>query len=333
VKSIVYGGALTIALLAGCASSVNQYGLNDTFSPTELMTGSSATQETCSQKRDTVWVEGKGFAECIKYYPSSDFASGKTSRAIVAMEGDWISGNAAGARYAKRTPQNLYDEAAQEQARDHMAWLLLARPGTDGSSGDQKKRRQRYETVVVNAAIDKIKQRYNIEEFGLIGQSGGGGLVGALIAERSDVLCAVPTSGVLSVKQRAEMKGHNVDATGTSFQNVWDPIDHVDDVHPMPGFRLFVVSSTSDSNVPFDTQTAYLNAIKRKGFEAYQIAINGIGSEHHQTMMTGMRVVQACMDGLPSSFITSTFSGLTDNARQANALSRAVNAAAMTYQK
>lgn len=328
MKAFVHGGFLAIMLLSGCATQVKNYGLNEPFSASELMSGSTSTEEACSQKRDTVWVQGEGFGECIKYYPSSDFAEGKAQRAIIAMEGDWISGHAAGARYGKRTPQDLYDEAAQEQSRDHLAWVLLARPGTDGSSGDQNKRRQHYETQVVNAAIDKLKQRFHIKEVALIGQSGGGGLVGALIAERSDVLCAVPTSGVLNVKLRAQMKGQSVDATGTSFQNVWDPIDHIDDIKPMPGFRLFAVSSTSDSNVPFNTQTAYVDAVKAKGFEAYQIAINGTGGEHHQTMATGMRVVQACMDGLPSAFITRTFSGLTDNARRANELSRLVNAAA-----
>ena len=327
MKAIFYSSALAIVLFSGCASDVTGYGLNDHFSALELMSGSTSTQDACSRKRDTVWVQGSGFAECIKYYPSSDVAVGKADRTIVAMEGDWISDQAADPGYARRTPQYLYDEAAREQGRDHMAWILLARPGTDGSSGDQKKRRQRYETRVVNAAIDKIKQRFDIQELGLIGQSGGGGLVGALVAERSDVLCAVPTSGVLSVKARAEMKGHSVDATGTAFQNVWDPIDQVNNVHPMARFRLFAVSSTSDSNVPFTTQTAYVDALKAKGIDAYQIAITGAGREHHQTMMTGMRVIQACMDGLSSQFITSTFSGLTDNARQGNALSRLVNAA------
>ncbi|MCP1119088.1 prolyl oligopeptidase family serine peptidase [Robbsia andropogonis] len=319
---------MAVVLLGGCASQVTHYGLNDHFSASEVLSGATTTREACSLKPDTVWVDGADFAECIKYYPSSDFVAGKTHRAIVAMEGDWISGRAVGPRYAKRTPRDLYDEAEREQAHDHMAWVLLGRPGTDGSSGDQKRRRQRYETAVINAAIDKLKQRYEIREFGLIGQSGGGGLVGALIAERNDVLCAVPTSGVLSVKARAELKGQSVDATGTSFGNVWDPIDHVNAIHPMPGFRLFAVSSISDSNVPFSTQTAFVEAVKDKGIEAYQIAINGTGAEHHQTMMTGMRVVQACMDGLPSAFITKTFTGLTDNARQANALSEIVNQAA-----
>jgi len=43
----------------------------------------------------------------------------------------------------------------------------------------------------MNAALEKIKAQYGIKELGLIGQSGGGGLVASLIAERQDVICAV----------------------------------------------------------------------------------------------------------------------------------------------
>ena len=92
-------------------------------------------------------------------------------------------------------------------------------------------------------------KRQTIKHDGFLGQSSGGGLVGALADERSDVLCAVPSSGATAVKMRAQEKGRSSDVTDTPFNELWDTIDHVSDNRPMKGFRLFAVSSMEDSNV------------------------------------------------------------------------------------
>jgi len=308
--------ALAVVWLAGCASTVKDYGLDDYFSGGEVSAGSTGTSEQCAGTPNAVWVEGPSYHECIRYFPSKDFDSGAVnstvSRAIVFMEGDVLSTKGAGAGYSKWSPRREIEMAQLEQKRGGTPYLTLARPGTDGSSGNQNRRRTQYETLVMNAALDKIKARYGIKEFGLVGQSGGGGLVAALIAERQDVLCAVSSSGVTAVRYRAIEAGRSNDYTGTSLSDVWDPIDQLPRVHRMPGFRMFVTSDASDTDVDFGSQDHYVQAATKAGLPIHQIMVHGAGRSHHQTSRIGNRVVEDCMPGLPTDHIVSTYMDMSN---------------------
>ncbi|GAB7537524.1 alpha/beta fold hydrolase [Burkholderia sp. 22PA0099] len=319
---------LSIALLAGCASTVRNYGLDDHFSPGEASTGSQSTPEQCAATTDAVWVEGPEFGECIRYFPSSAFASGRVARAIVFMDGDVLSLRGASANYGKWTPRRVLEAAQQEQQRGGTPYLSLARPGVDGSSGNQNRRRTRYETEVVNAALDRIKARYGIAEFGLVGQSGGGGLVASLIAERRDVRCAVSSSGVTAVVYRARAAGRSSDWTGTPLSGVWDPIDQLSRVHPMPGFRMFVTTDGSDTDVDAGSQVHYVEAAKAAGLPVEQLMVHGTGSSHHQTYRIGNRIVEDCMLGLPTAGIVRTYSGMDNGYAQMDALAARARALA-----
>jgi pimeloyl-ACP methyl ester carboxylesterase len=312
--------ALTGALLTGCASTVKNYGLDDHFSGTEATSGSTSTPEQCAHTTNAVWVEGASFHECIRYFPSSAFGSGHSDRAIVFMEGDVLSTTGASPGYEKWTPGRELNAAQLEQQRGGTPYLTLARPGVDGSSGNQNRRRTQYETLVMNAALDKIKARYGVHEFGLVGQSGGGGLVAALIAERQDVICAVSSSGVTSVVYRAREKGRGADVTGTSFGDVWDPIDQLSRVHPMPNFRMFVTSDASDTDVDFGSQNNYVQAAKKVGLPVYQIMVHGGGRSHHQTYRIGNRVVEDCMLNRPTDEIVRTYTGMNNSYDNMNLL-------------
>ncbi len=308
------GAVLTIALLAGCASTVKNYGLNDHFSSTEVTSGATSIPEQCANTMDAVWVEGASYHECIRYFPSPAFASGHVARAVVFMEGDVLSNHGADPKYSNITPQDRLNAAAGEQQRDGgLAYVIVGRPGTDGSSGNQNRRRTQYETLVMNAATDKVKAKYGVKEFGLIGQSGGGGLVGALIAERQDVLCAVSSSGVTSVKYRISEAGRSADYTGTSPADVWDPYDQLPRIHSMPGVRMFVTSDGSDTDVDFGSQDHYVQAVRKDGLPIYQVMVHGSRASHHQTYRVGNRVMQACMAGLPADFIVKTFTGMENS--------------------
>lgn len=302
--------ALAGVLLAGCASPVKDYGIDAHFSGVEATSGSTSTPEQCERTTDAVWVEGASFHECIRYFPSSAFGSGHVDRAIVFMEGDVLSTSGVSRGYEKWTPRRELTAAQLEQQRGGTPYLTLARPGVDGSSGNQNRRRTRYETLVVNAALDKIKARYGVQAFGLVGQSGGGGLVAALIAERHDVICAVSSSGVTSVVYRAREKGRGSDVTGTSFADVWDPVDQLSRVQPMPNFRMFVTSDASDTEVDFGSQSNYVQAAKKIGLPVYQIMVLGSGPSHHQTYRIGNRVVEDCMLDRPTDEIVRTYMGM-----------------------
>jgi hypothetical protein len=314
-----------IVVLAACTSTVTDYGLNDHFSGTEASTGSTSTPEQCAQTHDAVWVQGPTYKECIRYFPSPAFVGAHVDRAVVFMEGDVLSTDGSDPNYSRITPEKLINLSSTEQTRDNgLAYVIVGRPGTDGSSGNQNKRRTHYETLVMNAAIDAIKARYGIRQFGLIGQSGGGGLVGALIAERQDVLCAVSSSGVTAVKYRQEEKGKTADVTGTSFADVSDPIDQIPRVHPMEGFRMFVTSDGQDTDVDFGSQDHYVQAAKTAGLAVSQIMVHGSGKSHHQTWKVGNRVMQACMAGLSTNAIVKQFNGMENDGGGMNHVAREI---------
>lgn len=107
------------------------------------------------------------------------------------------------------------------------------------------------------------KKRYDIKEYGPVCQSGGGGLVAALIAERSEVLCAVSSSGATAVKHRILAAGRNSDYTGKSMAEIWDPVEQLGRVRPMHGFGMFVTSDQTDAEVGFSSQAYYVNAAQQ----------------------------------------------------------------------
>lgn len=78
--------------------------------------------------------------------------------------------------------------------------------------------------------------------YGPVCQSGGGGLVAALIAERSEVLCAVSSSGATAVKHRILAAGRNSDYTGKSMAEIWDPFGHAPRLCLLP---IIVAANTS----------------------------------------------------------------------------------------
>ncbi|WP_432240806.1 alpha/beta fold hydrolase [Herbaspirillum robiniae] len=314
--------AVMAVLLCGCASAVKNYGPDEHFSETEAASGADSTPEQCARTSDAVWVAGPTFQECIRYFPSKDFRQGTVHSAIVFMAGDVLSAKGVSPSYAAGTPRKRIERADQEQRRGGTPYLILGRPGTDGSSGNQNLRRTRYETLVMNAALDKIKEKYGIAEYGLIGQSGGGGLVAALIAERQDVLCAVSSSGVTAVKYRIAAAGRSSDYTGKSVGDVWDPVEQLGRVNPMPGFRMFVTSDKNDGDVGYSSQEHYVLAAQKSGLPITQLMVHGTGPVHHQTYSIGNRVVEDCMLGLSTSYISTTYSDLSNDHPDMDGLAR-----------
>lgn len=77
--------------------------------------------------------------------------------------------------------------------------------GTYGSSGNHGQRRQA-RTIVLDAASNELRKRYGIGQFVLLGHSGGATVAAALLTlGRTDVKCAVMTSGAFALVQRAQM--------------------------------------------------------------------------------------------------------------------------------
>src|SRR5271154_4199203 len=98
----------------------------------------------------------------------------------------------------RRDPPGGVDQCAGAQSLHTLLSFDRARMGRDGSSGWHRQRHTLLEVEATNIALEAIKQRYGFAGYNVYGHSGGGLLVGGLLALRSDIGCGVPADGILA---------------------------------------------------------------------------------------------------------------------------------------
>ena len=276
------------------------------FSRADVLAGRTIDEATCQATPFTVWVTNVGSPECIRYYYSA--AGGQGARALLFMNGDFTYRGADGqptvdASYDDIGPKDM-QRIADVRSRDYGGPMVyLARPGTLGSSGHELKLRHTpREVALVTAAIAEIKRRHLISTFDVVGQSGGGLLLGALVATRNDIGCAISASGVLAtndwisgrLKQKAAHDG-----------TLYDPIEHVADIRPGPDFRFFVLTDAEDERVPPQSTDLYLKALTAQGIAYRQIGLTSPDPAHHDLALHGIRAAIACAHGALDTEIAS----------------------------
>src|SRR5690606_20009107 len=144
-------------LLLGFESGLAAASLDDPAAP--LPWNAPANREVCPVGSNAVWVEYAGGHQCIRYFAAGGIDGAPV--AIIRFKGDRTS-------YDRRDPEDIPGNTAGEQqayaerlARKlKLPLILVERPGTYGSSGKQKERRQPSEFLALNAALDKIRQRH-----------------------------------------------------------------------------------------------------------------------------------------------------------------------------
>lgn len=254
---------------------------------TPLLWSQPAVKQNCPSGDDAVWVQFSGGKACIRYFSAGDLHD--APQALVVFKGDR-------AALIKRPPAEIPGntaDALQHQAQSIMRktalpTVIVARPGTYGSSGNHHRRRQEAEFLALNAALDAIKARYGIQHFILSGHSGGATAASALLAlGRRDIDCAVLSSGAWGLleraqrnrQQRGEDSGQARDTTGLAHP--WDPLDHVDGVVADPARLILVVGSPQDRNTPFDLQTRFADALRERGHQVRLLERPGVAPEYH----------------------------------------------------
>jgi hypothetical protein len=296
---------LAALLLSSCAPGTPQ--VQDTTTAAGILSGSASTPERCAATPAAFWVSVDGKGDCIRYYAAGLGAINQV--AIVFFQGDLIthySRSGSGEDVVSAEPDSLKAETQERFAqtwheRLGLPYVMIARPGIYGSSGDHKERRRQREVLLVNGALDQLKTQYHVDRFVIVGQSSGGHLVGAMLAERDDISCAVAASGVLAVHQRAVFHGWPADITG--FSDFWDPYDHVDEIRAAPGLRVFIIGDPRDTNVPFATQKAYSDRLAERGIDAHLLSGEATGSEYHGLGRTGRLAAGWCAEGIATEEI------------------------------
>ena len=295
------GLALGLVLLADGAQSTEPGA--DTFTADGVLTGSVTTEAACDENPDTaVWVVVDGQGDCLRYFHQG--IPEPAPLVHVYFHGDtiwqWKDGRVRipDGYAAAATPQGIAERVATGVAASGPTpYIRFSRPGTFGSSGDHKRRRLAREGALISAALDVLKARYGIETFAISGQSGGGHVVASLLAQRTDIGCAVATSGVLAVRKRSLLNGWGRrDITG--FLDYYDPVKHVDDIAVTPGLKIFIMGDPQDTNTPFPSQKLYYDTLVAAGKPAWLIRAIGGGRSNHALSVEGFDVIKDCIAGI-----------------------------------
>jgi hypothetical protein len=286
--------ALSVGLLSQSFPSLAaESKCSNTLNGACVLRGATMTQQQCAQVPEGLWVVRDGKGDCIRYY--SYGLKDENPIVLVFFHGDLMSGNgrsASLAGYTDNSPEVLRSQTRQIAQRFGVPAIFVARPGVYGSSGSHAERRRQREVDLMNLSLGELRKRHKIGNFALAGQSGGGHIVGAMLANRSDIKCAAMSSGVVAVRARANAHGWTADATG--YRDFYDPIDHVDKIHKSPDQKIFVVGDEKDSNVPFSTQKMYYEKLMKRGLNAHLVRAKGSGPQHHGLTRCGIAIAGLC---------------------------------------
>ncbi|MEZ7910788.1 MAG: prolyl oligopeptidase family serine peptidase [Propionivibrio sp.] len=267
------------------------------------------TQTECEAKPNALWIsarwtekgtfsdsEKRGQA-CIRYFPSDQAANAR--RPLLFINGDRVEPEGfKDGTYRKQVAfANLIAKEAGNPA------VVIGRPGVYGSTGANHltDRRTPQEAALIYAAIEALKARYGWSHLLLSGQSGGGGLVAAMLTQgRDDIDCAAMSSGAVAVRLRTvDQKFSNPgrDATGRYLYETYDPMDHVTHIAPDPKRRLFIVADRRDKRVSYNSQRQFFHALKAQGIHALFVEQFARDKNFHALTWPGVRAVGACADG------------------------------------
>ena len=257
-------------------------------------------QVACPTDNTAIWSHYRGGHDCIRY-----FAAGKLEHAPLALvvfygdRRDWIKRDPAA--IPRNTPLAQHAYAASLSSRFGLPIILLARPGTFGSSGNHFHRRQEAEFLALNGALDEIRQRYGIRRFTFAGQSGGATAAAALLTlGRTDISCAVLTSGAYALLDRAEfLRKQNgypsrpgLDTTG--LPHPYDPLTHVDGIAKDKDRLIIIIGSRKDRVTPFHFQKQFADAIRMRGHRVRLMEHAAPPPLHHALANVGLEVAAKC---------------------------------------
>ncbi|TPG58032.1 hypothetical protein EAH89_08655 [Roseomonas nepalensis] len=307
----------TLAMGPALASEGSSY---TTMSVAGLRTGVIINEADCPNAAGSVWVtaphaDGTVEGACIRYYAAG--LSTTNPDAIVFLHGNRLARSydsegrliriGASEGYGTATEESLQRAATLQAAALGHPFIILARPGYYGSSGVAAEQYRRREILLVNAALEAIKQRHGIARFGVSSQSGGGPSLGGILALRDDVPCATFSSSLTAFDERDRALGaaSRAPALRQVTQDPYDPIREVAKVRPSAERRVFVVGDPEDRQVPFPSQQAYAEALRQQGVKVAITTSTAVGATHHSLGATGQRGVGWCLDGLPDEEILS----------------------------
>ena len=248
--------------------------------------------EACQISAHSVIVTTRLGRSCIRYAASSGVQGAAV--AIISFHGDRDPQSEVKKDFKAVEIERIKD-AQQFADRYRQPWIMIARPGVYGSSGDHWARRELLEFLTIDAAISAIKARYGIKHLVLVGHSGGATAVGALLTlGREDILCAVMTSGAFSLLERQARRSA---ATGRNYTNAerdYDPLTHIPGIRRSNNRKIYIAGDPRDSNTHFDLQQLFADKVRLAGHEVEVVRLKGVPPAYHNIGTEGLKLAADC---------------------------------------
>jgi pimeloyl-ACP methyl ester carboxylesterase len=311
------GAALAALLIASTPSRAQSRPELGSFDPVAVVDGIRIDRSACAEweKNDTaIWVEVDGTSACLRYYAAGLAPSGGSNPiAALWLNGDVLGPNGKNAEKRQKGfgPTEMVALERRLFERYRVPTLFLGRPGTYGSAGKHHATRGRpLEARLIDAAMDGLAERYHIGAWSLGGHSGGGTLVAEMLARRSDLRCAVISSGASAY--RAYLQARDLIRSGEPLTR-FDPYDALDRVPTDPNRRIFVIGDPRETNVPFSAQKLYFDGLVSRGHAAWLVPLERASdARHHDLVDFGETATEMCATGAGTDAILETLKSMPE---------------------
>ena len=277
----------------------------ENFDPVAVVDGIRIDRDACvALERDetAIRVEALGQVACLRYYAAGLAATNPV--AALWLNGDVLGprGNDATRRQSGFGPAAMVAQESALSRRFGVPFIFLGRPGTYGSAGRHFTMRGRpVEASLVDAALDALKARYRIGAWALGGHSGGGTLVAEMLTRRSDLRCAVISSGAASYRAYLEARG--LAKPGDPLTR-FDPSESIARIPADPARRVFVIGDPRETNVPFATQRLFHERLAARGVAAWLVPLErATDARHHDLVDFGETATGLCAAGADTATI------------------------------
>lgn len=282
-----------------------------TMGAPDAIAGSRDFCEVCTRCRggaQYVWTQFEEGSECIAYYPTAGMDKAQT--AVLFFDGD-VPGS-----YHFDEARMQAHLAAMRRFLDLMAlthgvpYAYVARPGTFGSTGNHRKRRNIAEYQALAGAAHRIRERHDIARLALAGQSGGATAIAAMLTlGATNISCAVPASGGYDLegmidwharKRGVEPRGRKRPLLGIDGYNV---MEHISTVPNVKSRRIFILGDSEDKVTPFPFQRTFAQRLQEAGHHAVLVEARAQGADHHGLAAAALRLAGLCATGKPDETV------------------------------
>lgn len=251
---------------------------DENFSISDVLHGTFCTPEHADNIPFSLWVETQHASECIRYYPAG-LSSSENPKVMVFIPGDLLLRTNKGERlvtsgYKSNSPKKVLNMMQQWADDANTPAIYIGRPGTFGSSGNHEERRHTTEIELMDQSLNLLKNIHGIEEFILVGQSGGGQIVASMLNLRKDISAAVISAGLLPVHLLTRRWRKNRRTPGVKkypIELLYDPMEGIANISKAPQPTIIVISDPRDRAIPFYSQTIYVNRLRKEGLIVHHI--------------------------------------------------------------